>query len=85
MTAALFGEQFDNVTDGLDVFGIVIGNGDVEFFTESVDQEELIHGVGLQIFNKAGFRRDVGAVIFRTSIMTLFTSSKTESILSSGL
>ena len=60
--AALFGEQFDNVTDGLDVFGIVVGNGDVEFFAESVDQEELIHGICLQIFNKAGFGRNIGAV-----------------------
>ena len=61
----LFGKELHDVADGFDAGGIVIGDGDVELFAEAIDEEELIHRIGLQVFNEASFRRDVGAVNFQ--------------------
>ena len=72
----LFGKKLHDITDGFDAGGIVIGDGDVEFFTEAIDEEELIHRIGLQVFNKAGFRRDVGAVNFQNIANNTFYSRR---------
>src|SRR5574340_700878 len=44
-----------SVFNTLDLACVFVGDGHIEFFAQSIDQKELIHGIGFQIFNKSGF------------------------------
>jgi len=48
--------KFDHILNGFNSAGILVGDGQVKFFAKTIDQEELVHRIGFQILDEAGFR-----------------------------
>jgi hypothetical protein len=50
----------NRVGDGLNRTGIFIIDIELKLFTKAINEEELIHGICFQVFNKPGIIFDFG-------------------------
>lgn len=62
LLTGFFFDVFDHIADGLELFGVLIGNFNREFFLEGHDEFNSIERVGSEVLNEGGCGRHLFGV-----------------------